>query len=54
MSSGDKIRKIWSQEAMFKAVEAVRKKETRYFKASEVYGVPKGTIEKYVKKGDDS
>ncbi|CAA9997367.1 unnamed protein product, partial [Nesidiocoris tenuis] len=44
-------RKTWSKEAMVQAVEAVREKKMGYLKASKVYCVPKGTLERYVKDG---
>lgn len=42
-------RKQWNPEAMLQAVNTVRKKEMGYQKAAKHFGVPKGTLERYVK-----
>ncbi|CAH1992525.1 unnamed protein product [Acanthoscelides obtectus] len=42
-------RKQWDKEAMVRAVQAVKNKEMGYQKASQIFQVPKGTIEMYVK-----
>lgn len=41
-------RKKWDPDAMMKAVEAVRKKEMGYLKASKIFRVPRSTLENYV------
>lgn len=41
--------KNWSAESMQIAVDAVRKKEMGYLKASRIFNVPKSTLEDYVK-----
>lgn len=43
-------RKSWDHDAMIRAVNAVRSKQMGYLKASKHFGVPKGTLERYVKK----
>lgn len=48
-TSVKKKRKQWDKSAMQKAVEACRQKEMGYLKASKIYGVPKGTLERYVR-----
>ncbi|XP_063232742.1 uncharacterized protein LOC134536762 [Bacillus rossius redtenbacheri] len=40
---------MWNPEKMRDAVKAVRAGEMGYLRASKSYGVPKGTLEKYVK-----
>lgn len=45
-----KKRKQWNVANMNLAVEAVKNKSMGYLKASKTFGVPKGTLEKYVKK----
>ncbi|CAH2011671.1 unnamed protein product [Acanthoscelides obtectus] len=49
MPKQSKKRKQWSKENMIRAVKAVTNKETGYQKASKLYEVPKGTLERYVK-----
>lgn len=39
---------------MIKAVNAVRSKQMGYLKASKEFGVPRGTLERYVKKETES
>lgn len=41
-------RKPWSPDAMRKAVEAVKKKEMGFLKASRLFKVPRSTLENYV------
>ncbi|KAK9685653.1 CENP-B N-terminal DNA-binding domain [Popillia japonica] len=43
--------KQWDPKQMKLAVEAVKNKEMGYLKPSKVFGIPKTTIEDYVKKG---
>ncbi|KAL3277190.1 hypothetical protein HHI36_012541 [Cryptolaemus montrouzieri] len=43
-------RKTWDHAAMIQAVNAVRRKEIGYLRAAKQFGVPKGTLERYVKK----
>lgn len=43
-------RKTWDHTAMIQAVNAVRRKEMGYLRAAKRFGVPKGTLERYVKK----
>ncbi|XP_022824970.1 tigger transposable element-derived protein 6-like [Spodoptera litura] len=43
-------RKTWDHAAMIQAVNAVRRKEMGYLRAAKQFGVPKGTLERYVKK----
>ncbi|KAL4704585.1 hypothetical protein ACJJTC_017840 [Scirpophaga incertulas] len=43
-------RKTWDHAAMIQAVNAVRRKEMGYLRAANQFGVPKGTLERYVKK----
>ncbi|CAH1996388.1 unnamed protein product [Acanthoscelides obtectus] len=43
-------RKSWNHDAMIWAVDAVRSKEIGYLKESKHFGVPKGTLARYVKK----
>ncbi|XP_067120893.1 uncharacterized protein [Centruroides vittatus] len=42
-------RKTWDHHAMIRAVNAVRSNQMGYLKASKQFGVPKGTLERYVK-----
>ncbi|CAH1998862.1 unnamed protein product [Acanthoscelides obtectus] len=41
--------KKWNPNDMIKAIEAVKNKEMGYLKAAKVFGVPKGTVERYVR-----
>ncbi|KAL3283739.1 hypothetical protein HHI36_024357 [Cryptolaemus montrouzieri] len=43
-------RKTWDHAAMIQAVNAVRRKEIGYLRAAKQFGVPKGTLERYVKR----
>lgn len=43
-------RKTWNHAAMIQAVNSVRKNEMGYLRAAKRFGVPKGTLERYVKK----
>nr|CAD7576217.1 unnamed protein product [Timema californicum] len=45
----EKKRKVWDKEAMTEAVTAVRENKMGYLRAPRMYGVPKGTIERYAK-----
>lgn len=51
MPGRSKKHKNWSPENMKNAIEAVRKQEMGYLKASRTYNVPKSTLEDYVKHG---
>ena len=46
------MRQQWSAEAMTAAINAVRKKEMGYLKASKVFNVPRSTLERKVKCND--
>nr|XP_049698141.1 jerky protein homolog-like [Helicoverpa armigera] len=43
-------RKTWDHNAMIQAVNAVRRNEMGYLRAAKQFSVPKGTLERYVKK----
>jgi hypothetical protein len=54
MSSTAKKRKTWDPVMMSRAVTAVRTGEMGYKRASKYFGVPKGTLERYVKDSEKS
>ncbi|PZC86015.1 hypothetical protein B5X24_HaOG214379 [Helicoverpa armigera] len=43
-------RKTWDHNAMMQGVNAVRRNEMGYLRAAKQFSVPKGTLERYVKK----
>ncbi|PZC79983.1 hypothetical protein B5X24_HaOG215573 [Helicoverpa armigera] len=43
-------RKTWDHNAMIQGVNAVRRNEMGYLRAAKQFSVPKGTLERYVKK----
>lgn len=47
-------RKSWDSEKMLQAVSAVKDGRMGYALASKTYGVPKSTLERYVKSEDDT
>lgn len=42
-----KKHKTWNGDNMIQAVNAVRNKQMGYLQASKVFGIPKGTVERY-------
>ncbi|CAH1110536.1 unnamed protein product [Psylliodes chrysocephalus] len=52
MAESPKRRKTWNKEHMVLAIKPVRQHNMGYKKASKHFGVPKGTLERYVKQID--
>jgi transposase len=52
--SPPKKRKMWHEDKMHEAVEAVIRKEMGYLKASKHFAVPQTTLERYVKRRRES